>query len=374
MRNRQSGGGQASRAADVTSSANAANPRLRLARGLVMEHGWNATAYQIINPGIAHWFSAAGDAVVGYVPRHGVRVVAGAPVCSRERLADVATEFEEDALQAGQCVCYFGAEARLESLYHNDPEHSAILLGAQPAWHPRRWPGIVAAHASLRAQLNRARNKGIWVEEWTPERATGHPALEHCLSDWLESRGLPPLYFLVEPRTLERLFDRRIFVARGPSGVAGFLVASPVPQRNGWLVEQSIRCRNAPNGTAELMIDSAVRAMRANGSEYVTLGLAPLAYHTPEVQLRNPPTIRLLLAWVRAHGRRFYNFGGLDAFKSKFHPECWEPVFAIANEQRFGFGTLYAAAEAFCDGSPVWTILKGVKRQWKSIIRLEDLR
>ena len=28
-----------------------------LARELVMSYGWNATCYQILNPGIEHWFS-----------------------------------------------------------------------------------------------------------------------------------------------------------------------------------------------------------------------------------------------------------------------------------------------------------------------------
>ena len=67
---------------------------LERARALVLTHGWNATAYQILNPGIAHWFPAAGDAVVGFVRRSGVRVVAGAPVCAPERLLEVASEFE----------------------------------------------------------------------------------------------------------------------------------------------------------------------------------------------------------------------------------------------------------------------------------------
>ncbi|HMI57811.1 MAG TPA: phosphatidylglycerol lysyltransferase domain-containing protein, partial [Gemmatimonadaceae bacterium] len=79
------------------------------ARALVLEHGWNATAYQILNPGIAHWFSRAGDAVIGYVTRSGVRVVAGAPVCAEERLHDVVAEFAADARAAGDRVCYFGA-------------------------------------------------------------------------------------------------------------------------------------------------------------------------------------------------------------------------------------------------------------------------
>src|SRR6185295_6789226 len=80
------------------------------ARRLVLAYGWNATAYQILNPGIDHWFSAAGDAVVGYVRRHRVRVVAGAPVCAEDRLAGVVDEFGAAARLHGDRVCYFGAE------------------------------------------------------------------------------------------------------------------------------------------------------------------------------------------------------------------------------------------------------------------------
>jgi hypothetical protein len=40
---------------------------LEKARQLILEFGWNSTSYQILNPGIKHWFAAAGDAVVGYV-------------------------------------------------------------------------------------------------------------------------------------------------------------------------------------------------------------------------------------------------------------------------------------------------------------------
>ena len=43
------------------------SPPLEHARALVLRHGWNAMAYQILNPGIRRWFSADGEAVVGYL-------------------------------------------------------------------------------------------------------------------------------------------------------------------------------------------------------------------------------------------------------------------------------------------------------------------
>ncbi len=341
--------------------------RLRQARELVLLYGWNATAYQIVNPGIELWFSHTREAVVGFVRARSALVVAGAPVCAPDRLADVAAEFEQAALREGKRVCYFGAEARLESLYRGAATHSMVLLGAQPSWRPLNWLKIVSRRASLRAQLNRARNKSVSVREWPSSLATGHPVLRSCLQEWLATRGLPPMHFLVEPQTLERLADRRVFVAEMKGKPVGFLVASPVPRRNGWLIEQIIRGHSAPNGTAELMIDAAVRAMAEEESEYVTLGLSPLSRRAVISNEENPLWLRCLLSWARAHGRRFYNFDGLDAFKAKFRPERWDPIFAIFNEPRFSPATLYAIAEAFTQGAPIRAVacalLKAVRTE-----------
>jgi phosphatidylglycerol lysyltransferase len=340
---------------------------VRRARDLVMEHGWNATSYQIVNPGIDHWFSQQGDAVVGYVERAGVRVVAGAPVSSAERLPDVVGEFEKSAADAGVGVCYFGAEARLEGVLRDSPSHSMVLLGAQPAWNPVGWSAKVDRYASLRAQFHRATNKGVRVREWSPAEATGSPRLRAVLDRWLAGRGLPPMHFLVEPSTLERLRDRRIFVAWRPvergkidNQILAFAVLSPVPERSGWLVEQFPRIPGAPNGTIELLLNEAVRAVTADGAEYLTLGLAPLAKRDSIQRDLEPRWLRLALRWTSAHGNRFYNFGGLESFKAKFLPDTWEPIYAIQRAHSFSPRALYAIAGAFASESPLILVAKAL--------------
>lgn len=338
---------------------------LERTRELVLEHGWNSTSYQILNPGIRRWFSAANDAVVGFAAAGSVRVVAGAPVCERERLPEIAAEFELEAAEGGERVCYFCAEARLESVYKDSPGHAKVLLGAQPVWQPGNWAALVAKHKSLRAQLNRSRNKGVLVTEWSAEKARNNPALLDCLHQWLKAKGLPPLHFLVEPETLARLFDRRVFVAERAGETIGFVLLSPVARRNGWLFEQFVHRPGAPNGTVELMIDRAMRSLAEDGCEYATLGLAPLSTRAPVPPFRNPLWLRVLLAWIRLHGKRFYNFDGLDAFKAKLRPESWEPVFAISNESRVSPRTLYAIASAFSGNRPFRLFFGGL---WRAIV------
>lgn len=340
------------------------NDDFQLARQLILAHGWNSTSYQITNPGIHHWFSAGKNSVVGFVTTNRVRVVVGAPVCEKARLPEVAAEFEQDAELRGEKVCYVCAEARLEEVYSESKNHSKVLLGAQPVWNPKDWEQIVKTNKSLRAQINRASNKKVLVTEWASEKAENHPELEKCLHEWLELKGLPPLHFMVEPETLARLKDRRVFVAEQAEKIVGFLVLSPVATRNGWLFEQFIHCPKSPNGTVELMINAAMQTLARDGYEYATLGLSPLSKRANLKPFDNPLWLQILLAWSRKHGQRFYNFDGLDAFKAKLQPDDWEAVFAISNEPRFSFRTLYAIASAFSNNAPIRLLLGGL---WKAL-------
>lgn len=335
------------------------------ARDIILRHGWNATAYQLLNPGLRYWFSGTHEALVGYVSKVGVRVVAGAPVAAEGDLAEVAHAFEQDAARAGERVCYFCAEARLEALYGDRTGYAHLLLGAQPVWDPRNWDGMVRSQRSLRAQLNRARNKGVAVSEWPNGKAHQHPELEALLTDWLRSKALPSLHFLVEPQTLSQVRDRRVFVAQQNRKLVGFLLASPVPTRHGWLVEQIIRQPRAPNGTSELLVDTAARTVAAEGSAYLTLGLVPLAQSVTVPPESQPLWLRGTLRLVRAHGQRFYNFAGLEYFKSKFQPHRWDAVYAISNERTFSARSLYAVAAAFSDGSPVRLVAGAVGKAAK---------
>jgi phosphatidylglycerol lysyltransferase len=347
------------------------------ARHLVERHGWNAAAFQILNPGVACWFSAAGDAVVGYDTYAGTRVVVGGPVCADDRFAAVVSEFAADAARGGERVLYFGAGSRLERMASADGRYAFLLLGAQPVWDPREWQETVRRKKSLRAQLNRATNKGVVVTEWPSARASSSLELRRVLGDWLATRGLPPLHFMTEANILGVLEGRRVFVAEQGGAAIAFLVATPVPARDGWLVEQWPRLPSAPNGTTHLLVDAAMRAFAEAGSHYATLGLAPLSDRAGEPAAGQQWWLRLILRWVRAHGRRFYNFRGLDAFKASMMPRDWEPIYAIAPGDHVSVGMLRAIAGVFGGGSPVRLVtralLMAITREVRSVFPRRSL-
>jgi phosphatidylglycerol lysyltransferase len=331
--------------------------KVQSARELVMRYGWNATAYQILNPGIQHWFHPNGEAVVGYLRKHRYLLVAGAPVCAAGDLSAIAQAFEQYAARQSCRVCYVCAAQRLRDLFQHSPRHCEIAVGREPVWNPLHWPDIVQRRRSLRAQLNRAANKSVHIEKTDPASAAGDPEFHRVLADWIATRGLPPLHFMVEPEVLRGVLDDRlVFAARRDNRLVAYLIASPVPARNGYLIEELARSREAPNGASELLIDTAMRHFAAANCDYVTMGLVALS---GDELKRNPAWLRALMFFARAHANRFYNFRGLEQFRAKMEPGRWENISFIANEKRFSLAALYAVGAAFSGISPIRAVALG---------------
>jgi phosphatidylglycerol lysyltransferase len=150
-------------------------------------------------------------------------------------------------------------------------------------------------------------------DELTGETRRGVDAV---IGRWLGSKQMAPMGFLVHVDPFAFPEERRYLVAEREGRVVGFLSCVPVYGRAGWLLEDLLRDPAAPNGTSELLVDGAMRALAAEKSEYVTLGLAPLAGDVSPV-----------LRAARAVGRALYDFEGVRAFKAKLRPRAWEPIY-----------------------------------------------
>ena len=77
----------------------------------------------------------------------------------------------------------------------------------------------------------------------------------------------------------------------------------------------------------------------------------------------------MLSKWVRAHGKRFYNFEGLEAFKSKFRPDGWEPIARTKQQISMRLLEILCGLEArrlreINDRLVTWYILAGGAISW----------
>lgn len=311
--------------------------------GLVKRHGWNSTSFQVLEPDLSYWFTPEEDACVAYVDTGRAWVAAGVPLAPEPRFGEVARQFAAEAEAQGRRACFFGAEARFLEAGH----FAALQIGEQPVWDPGAWEETVSGSRSLREQLRRARSKGVSVrpvsaDEVSREEAPVRQAVEGLIRRWLRSRRMAPMGFVVQLEPFTFPSERRFFVAEREGRPVGFLSMVPIYAREGWLLEDLLRDPSAPNGTAELLVDAGMRAAAAEGSRYATLGLAPLAGE--------------VLGWLRAArrlGRGMFNFEGTRAFKAKFRPRGWDPIFLCYPPRQGSLVSVYDTLAAFAGGSLV---------------------
>jgi phosphatidylglycerol lysyltransferase len=327
---------------------------------LLKRYGWNSTSFQVLEPGFRYWFDAEGDACVAYVDTGGAWVAAGAPIAPAERLAEVTSSFEAAAHAGGRRVCFFATEERFASAVPVE----VMSIGEQPMWDPRRWEETVRSSRSLREQLRRARARGVTVRRVSPEelRDPEHPtrrAVDRLLARWLASRRMAPMGFLVQMSPYAFAEERRAFVGELSGEVVCFLSAAPVFAREGWLLQHIIRDPRAPNGSAELMVDAAMRAAAEEGRQYVTLGLAPLSGEVA-------PWLRAARVW----GAALFDFEGLRAFKAKLRPHAWDSIHLAWPQRTGSLWPVYDALQAFARGSFVRFGLVTLLRRADLLVRL----
>jgi phosphatidylglycerol lysyltransferase len=244
--------------------------------------------------------------------------------------------FAGSARSRNRRVCFFGVEPRFALLV---PHHRLLQIGEQPSWDPTAWSRSLGR--SVREQVRRARAKGVQTRPLAAAEVERLGGQILALSRrWRSRQQLAPMGFLVGQDLLSSPAQRRWLVAEREGELVALLSMVPVFARRGWLLEDLLRDPKAPNGTAELLVDHAMRLLGAEGCTYATLGLAPLAGQVP--------------GWLRFFRRvngGLFDFEGLRRFKARLRPHEWTPIFLAFPESTRGWRAVLDSLKAFAGGS-----------------------
>jgi len=337
-----------------------ASPEIReRVRALVLRHGWNATAFQTLESGYQYFFHGD-DACVAYVDTGGAWVAAGAPIAAAEALHETVSAFVQAARAAGKRSCFFASEARLQA--STGEALRSLAIGEQPTWDPHTWTQVLRKRKSLREQLRRARAKGVRVRLLSSEElAEGptHERIARIAQRWLGTRAMAAMGFLVRLEPFTFPSERRCFVAEIDGSVIAFADLIPVPRRSGWFLEDLVRDPRAPNGTNELLVDSAMRWAESQGCTFFTFGLAPLSGRLPT-----------WLRWIRRSSSFLYDFEGLYAYKAKLQPTAWSPIFLSYPARQNMLLSIADTLRAFAQGSLFAFAWRSLVRGPKIVLRV----
>ena len=192
------------------------------------------------------------------------------------------------------------------------------------------------------SRIRRPKAKGVAVRRVEPCELEPSGSLRQQIDalaiEWLKSRRMTPMGFLVTVEPFHVPEEHRYFVAEQGGRVVAFLSAVPVYARRGWLVQDVLRGQRAPNGTTEALIDALMRNVAE--TEFVTLGLAPLSGPIA-------PWLRL----ARLVSTPLFDFTGLRAFRQRLRPSRWESVWLMYPRSEWAATHLIDSLRAFASGS-----------------------
>jgi phosphatidylglycerol lysyltransferase len=273
----------------------------------VREYGYSTCSYPVLNPGFCYWFSPDGKVCIPYV-RTAFGVVAAPPIGDFSSLPQAILTFRD----THRFVVFFGVEPAYLSAFLPQ-QWTSFCVGQQPFWGRGLWNP--SSKPSLRAQFKRAKNKGVQVSLCDPSSFIGD--IKAIREEWIKLRG-GVKYFLGGPYVDVLNPHRKVWRASRGDKSLGFVMASPIPMRKSWLIEQILRTHHAPNGTSELMVHTAMEAL--NPDHDITLGMTPL--------YREPDNL-IIYKFLRFFGGFFYNFKGVYTYKRKWGPTSWEPLYCL---------------------------------------------
>jgi lysylphosphatidylglycerol synthetase-like protein (DUF2156 family) len=302
--------------------------------------------------GLRVWRSWHGHDLFHYTDVRGYRVTAGLPSAPPDRLAAFHQEFWSTCRNEGLRPLYFGlTDAATEFLPASSTQSTLARwhIGDLPLFDLTRWHDEALIPVAVRSQARRALRHGVVVEYWpTRPRPLEYQKLCEARNDWITAKPLPPLLFVTSPHVFDPWPREGVFVAKAQGRIVGFLVASRALFGDVFRIDVVARIPGAPNGTAELLVKDAFRHAAEQGVDRATLGLAPLSRQT-NVEVKG--WLRAVSGCARRIGGGWYSFAGLEAFKAKFQPDVWVPLYAVVPRRRFTPRDVLAIARVFMGGS-----------------------
>lgn len=183
--------------------------------------------------------------------------------------------------------------------------------------------------ANLRQSYTRGQRDGLTFAVVEPSEVAAIVGELKAVSDsWLDHHNAKEKTFSLGAFEERYIASQPVAVVRVEDKVVAFATIMVTDTKAEGTVDLMRFLPDAPKGTMDFLFVSILEYLRDAGYRQFNLGMAPLS---GMARREAAPVWDRVGGTLFEHGERFYNFKGLRAFKSKFHPR-WEPRYlAVTN-------------------------------------------
>ncbi len=271
-------------------------------------------------------FSADGRAFIMYGRQARSWIALFDPVGPRDAWPDLIWRFIEEARACGcRPVFYQVSPAGLS--YYADAGLRAFRLGELATADLQTFELKGGKWATLRQTVSRAQRDGLQFSVVEPADIPAIMDELVSVSDaWLAHHRAKEKGFSLGAFNTDYIAAQPVGILRLEGRIVAFANILVTDACEEGTIDLMRFLPEAPKGSMDFLFVSLMEYLRDKGFKRFNLGMAPLAGLS---ERRSSPIWDKVGRTVFEHGERFYNFKGLKAFKSKFHPQ-WQPRYMAA--------------------------------------------
>ena len=266
-------------------------------------------------------FSEKGDAFIMYGRQGRSWIALFDPIGDRHAVPELVWRFVEAARAAGCRAVFYQISPALLS-HCADAGLRAFKLGELAVADLRTFEMKGGKWANLRQTASRAQRDGL---EFAVIEPVDIPAVIDDLSAvsnaWLEHHNAKEKGFSLGAFDPDYVMSQPVGVLKKDGRIVAFANILVTTAREEGTIDLMRFSPDAPKGAMDFLFVQIMEYLRAQGFTHFNLGMAPLSGMSKR---EVAPVWDRIGGTVFEHGERFYNFKGLRAFKSKFHPH-WQP-------------------------------------------------
>jgi phosphatidylglycerol lysyltransferase len=283
-------------------------------------------------------FSESGAAFIMYGIQGRSWIALFDPVGPREEIAELVWRFVEEARTGGGRAVFYQISPSLLS-YCSDAGMRDFRLGELAIVDLARFDLKGSRLSGLRQAVNKGAREGLEFEMLPPDGIAPHlDALRTVSQSWLDAHNTREKTFSLGAFRDDYVLAQPVAVLRKEGRIVAFATIAVTDTKAEGTVDLMRFAPDAPKGSMDFLFVRIMEHLRDAGFRQFNLGMAPLS---GMAQREAAPAWDRIGTVIFEHGERFYNFRGLKAFKSKFHPR-WEPRYLAVS----GIGPAVAMMDA----------------------------
>jgi len=265
-------------------------------------------------------------------------IVFGDPICAANDKIVLSTAFHLSMEKQGKSIVYIATSEEYARWAIQHTCQALVSFGEElilnPSSNPRERSGTRGS--LVRRKVKKAVREGVKIDEYLPKDPIIELGIEQVGATWLQGRKGLQLHI-----SNVYLFDNRLgkrwFYAKQGDRIVGVITLNQLQAHNGWLLNHLMVVPNAPKGTSELLVISALETLAKEECKFVTVGIVAATELGEIIGLGKFST------WIARKGfmiaKKIVQLDGLNTFWGKFHPES-KPLYILFSKNRIGLSEL----------------------------------